>query len=805
MEEKGTALQEAYRRKQTNKLRLIEDLWQKLTRLKWSQESFTLLGRLARDMAQTARNHDDAPLAGLVLQLVSHIDRCIATGHRPDSGEQARLQTLLDEMRQALSAGQTQEANALRPTTTQTREVFVVATRDDSNPLLTHLEDSGFQARQLNHPAEAETLLVQLSPLAVILAVDFPEKPLAGIELLARLRTRTEWRTPVFFIAERDDLAARLAAVRAGGAGYFTKPLAIPALLERLSQQLFNAWTQEGYSVLIVDDTLTEAQEMGRSLKAHGITAHLTTQPLQVMQALERFKPDLVLLDLDLAEVNGLELAKVLRQHPLCDGLPMVLLSDPATLDQRLLQLQEEADDLLTKPVNANYLGWIVKHRLSRARIVHAKLSTLSHKDGVSGLYNRPYFLAQLERAVTTLEGSPPAIAVMLIMLDNLRSIREATHVAAADNIVAQAAKRLRKALGPGGKTARFGDAMFAVMFSSADHQMLLTIARAVRDALEKDLYKVDQHTARLHTCIGISSAEAGEQDHLALIQQADLACSLARDKGERIYLHNPTADPKLAESHQQHLLEEITEAVRQERLSLLFQPIVSLRGDQSERYEVLLRMHNSEGRELLPETVFGLTQQHPLAKALDRWVIARAIGLLSERRDRIPLRTLFINISPATLQDQVLAVWLRERLEQARVKPKQLVFEVAQETAERYLEDSRQFLAQSRSLGCGFALERFGRRADAVSLLNTLAVDYVKLDAQLIQDLGGSQAQKARQQLKNLVQSLEAFNTTVIVSGIEDLQTLPVLWSCGVNYVQGFFLQRPHEEMSYDFSGGVL
>jgi hypothetical protein len=81
---------------------------------------------------------------------------------------------------------------------------------------------------------------------------------------------------------------------------------------------------------------------------------------------------------------------------------------------------------------------------------------------------------------------------------------------------------------------------------------------------------------------------------------------------GEHIQIYNPQADPKLQTSQQQHLLDDIREAVQQQRMNLMFQPIVSMQGDQGERYEVLLRMHK-EGRELLPETVFGVTQRHRL------------------------------------------------------------------------------------------------------------------------------------------------------------------------------------------------
>jgi EAL domain-containing protein (putative c-di-GMP-specific phosphodiesterase class I) len=119
---------------------------------------------------------------------------------------------------------------------------------------------------------------------------------------------------------------------------------------------------------------------------------------------------------------------------------------------------------------------------------------------------------------------------------------------------------------------------------------------------------------------------------------------------------------------HQQHLLEEIREAVQQQRMNLLFQPIVSLRGDTTERYEVLLRMRNREGWELLPETVFSLVKRHRIGMVLDRWVIAHSIRVLRERRAHGRSAILFINISPTILQDDELLNWLAGGLQKTGV-----------------------------------------------------------------------------------------------------------------------------------------
>jgi diguanylate cyclase (GGDEF)-like protein len=392
----------------------------------------------------------------------------------------------------------------------------------------------------------------------------------------------------------------------------------------------------------------------------------------------------------------------------------------------------------------------------------------------------------------------------MLVMLDNLRAVRESTDVATSDAVVRQAARRLQKTLGSDVHPARFADGIFAAVIEGADKSTLLAGANAVRTAIEGNAYRYSGHSLQLTACIGIGIGGGGEQSFLTLIQHADLACSLAREAGaDRVHIHEPVAEAGSGLTPKRDLLDEIREAVEQEQMNLLFQPIVCLRGDEEERYEVLLRMRNADGRELLPETVFGVTQHHELGLALDRWVIAECIRILGERTDRTSTTTFFVNLLPATLEDDSVVDWLQEALAREQVDGGRIVFEVAEADARVHLEPLKRFMQRVTALGCRLSLERFGRGVDSIRLLSGLTAGYAKLDAAFVQDLVGSATKQ--QQLKELVQALEGVGTVPILGGVENLNTLPVLWSCGINFVQGFFLQRPHEKMSYDFAGGAF
>ncbi len=791
--------------KLVNHLKLIEDLWQKLYYVKWNPKSFAMLARLAQEMAHNAQRINDERLLILVVQFEQHVKHCAATGGLIGEADRQRLLALIDALRFILVTSATPgmaDEPRTRPLLASHPEIFLI-TPDAESPLQAKLRDSSYRVRMMTSLADADARLHERIPGAIIIDMDFPEGPDQVLALITTVRAEVGLRAPVLFLAERNDMAARLDAVRVGGSAYFNKPLDSDEILSVLRELLLPQTSAGYYRVLIVNDRPAEAWEMAGALEEQGLTPRVVIQPLQVFQDIYRFGPDLLLIDLDLKEVNGADLAQAVAQHQDCDILPMLLLCFPADVAHYLTNLDAPGASLLIKPVPTSYLCWEVKQRLRRARTMRVKLSLLSDSDTVSSLYNRRRFMILMERALESIGLRLQSLTVVFVMLDNLRTIRDSVGVAIADEVIGQAAVRLRQVLNAEQPAARFSDAIFTIMVPNLQGEPLLKLARRIRDALETGFYKVGEQALLLRTNIGLATATNRSQDHLMLIQRADSACGLAREvKGERIYLQQsaPQIKSDLEASSRGRVVDQVREILEHERLWLVFQPIASIRGDINERYEVLLRLRDDQGQELVPGSVFGVIYNHALGLALDRWVIDHTLELLRQRQSTT---TAFIKLLPVTLQDKTLSVWLRERLEQTGVEAQRIVFEVAESSAERSLRDMFSFLGGIKLLGCGFCLDRFGRGTDSLGLLKNLGADYVKLDMHFVNNLGKDARKQV--QLKELVQNLDALGAATIIGGVEDVQAMPILWSLGIDLIQGFFLQHPFSEMSYDFSTGTF
>lgn len=797
--------QDSQRLQLANHLKLTEDLWQKLYYVKWNPKSFAMLARLAQEMLKSAQTLGDDRLINLTAQLEHHVKICVTAGTPPHEAERQRLTALLDALRYLLATDHAvgaAEDLRTRPLLAPQPEIFLIAP-DEKPYLVAKLEDSAYRVRKINSLAEAEQRLRERIPGAAIVDVDFPEGPEAAVGLITTLREQIRLRMPILFLAERNDMAARLDAVQAGSAAYFNKPYDSDEVLGVLRELLLPQTAQGYYRVLIVNDRPAEAWEIAGALEEQGITPLVVIQPLQVLREIHQFRPDLLIIDLDIKEISGSELARVIAQHREFDILPMILLCFPADTAHYLITLDAPGASLLAKPASISYLCWEVRQRLHRARATRVKLNLLTENDSVSGLFNRQRFLTLLERAIETLGLRTQSLALVFVMMDNLRAIRDSAGVATADEVVGQAASRLRQLLTYEQQAARFSDAIFAVLVPNLLGEPLLRLIRRIRDTLETGFYKVGEHALLLRTSIGVATATDRGQDPLLLIQRADSACGLAREvKGERLYVQQ---DPNAAKrdheaSSRARMLQQVEEIIEHERLWLLFQPIASMRGDANERYEALLRLRDSEGQEIVPGSVFGVVYNHQLGQTLDRWVIDHALEILRQRRQTT---TLFIKILPITMQDRTFSGWLRERLEQTGVEAQHLVFAVAEATAERSLRDMFAFLGGIKLLGCGFCLDRFGRGTDSLGLLKNLGADYVKLDMYFVNNLAKDAKKQA--QLRILVEGLETLGAATVVGGVEEVKTMPILWSLGVDLIQGFFLQRPYREMSYDFSGAAF
>lgn len=258
------------------------------------------------------------------------------------------------------------------------------------------------------------------------------------------------------------------------------------------------------------------------------------------------------------------------------------------------------------------------------------------------------------------------------------------------------------------------------------------------------------------------------------------------------------TKEPRQEQSDEAWVA-HLRDALQAERMRLLFQPIVSLRGHPGERFEVFLRALDETGEAIDAAEFLSRAERAGMAGELDRWVLTHAIGKLAEMCVRGTNTIFFVKLTADSLQDFQLSSWLRECLSERPVPPGSLVLSIKERIAVKHLKQAKTLLKDLRELQCGFALDAFGAGLNPAQLLKTLPVDYLKVDRSLMEGIATNTAQQ--ENLRKIVNISKSVGAENIVQYVEEATALSALWGMGVNFIQGYFLRAPSESLDYDFS----
>lgn len=788
------------------KLFHIQALWEKLLFVKWDTAAFELLRRLVHGLVGSAGSQGAPDVGQVARSLDGQLQVLLEQNVPPDDAQRGQINGILQHLARVIleqqSKGRAPERRRVErevPAPSSTRRLYLL--EDDAHQaelLALRFSHYGYAVRTFSTAAELRQGIQRRVPDLILSDVMLPQGPLAGIEAIAALREEVAHDIPVLFMSARGDLAARLAAVRAGAAGYFLKPLDIDELFRRVDELMQRQVSN--YKVLIVDDEEQLASTYALVLQQAGLVTKVLSQPLQILQVLYQFRPDLVLMDLHLPGCTGVELMHLIRQDADNASLPIVFVSgetDPVTHNKVLGQ---GADLFLMKPVAPEQLVAAVANRVGRAHALSRRIHFLSQQDPLTGLLNHRAFLGHLDNHVAEMQGGEVEAALIYIEVDQARNLRDKLGIAVADLLLADLAARIKERLYRASHLAYLMDGCFCALVRGIGLAEARELAEKLAATIAADVFSAERESVSMTLSLGISPLSAKYSDGAAWMSMAALACDIARQAGgNRVELQREVADDLAVKEHNARCAALLREALDGNKFYCLYQPIASLRGKPVERYDVLLRVRDADGREIPAARILDVANAEGLLTQLDRWVVQHVLGKLKSRAQTGGKTVFFIKLSGQSLGDAAFADWLEAVLKAGDINGRQLVFEVTESDASTAVRAANQLFSRLRRLGCGIALEHFGASLSAAQLLSHLPVDYVKIDASFVRDLVTSPAN--RDSVRSILSQAGEAGAMVIAGFVEDASSLGALWQCGVHFIQGNFLQEPDERLGFDFS----
>ena len=346
----------------------------------------------------------------------------------------------------------------------------------------------------------------------------------------------------------------------------------------------------------------------------------------------------------------------------------------------------------------------------------------------------------------------------------------------------------------------------WAVMVSAEGKQQALDLIDGFRQTIEELMLEVKEKTVRPSVTFGGARLDTEGFDSLttAIEDTLDSAFSTAQaaaESGEGNRVELPSLDNANSELDDEanRVLVLINEAIESQKFKLLFQPIISLRGDSDEHYEVFLRMMDRNGEQMAPNEFLRTAIENGVAGKIDRWVILQSIKMLSNHRSKGHNTRLTINVTSNSVADGEFIQWLGVAVKAARLPSDAVIFQITERDASNYIRQTREFVEGLKNMHCRSSLSRFGLAAEPFEILRHIPVDFVKLDGSHIESL--AEDPNLKDQVTGMIQQLQGSGKLTIVPMVESANVLSALWQAGANYIQGHYLQQPSTSMDYDFS----
>ncbi|MCB1629806.1 MAG: EAL domain-containing protein, partial [Xanthomonadales bacterium] len=419
--------------------------------------------------------------------------------------------------------------------------------------------------------------------------------------------------------------------------------------------------------------------------------------------------------------------------------------------------------------------------------------------DLVTGLANRQHFLSEMEKAVSSAISGKIDQALLYVELDGYRRTLDSIGVGSADLLLADVASCLGEQVGEQDLVARFSDHTFTVLANNRSHAECATFAETIAKAIDSKIFEVGQQSVSMTASVGVCLlTEKISRVQDVLERAAESARSASEEGGNRVVVFDPSAKEKAQAEKDQHWLSLIKDALNKDGFVLFYQPMISLQGAEGEYYEILLRMSSPKG-EIMPNNFLPVAAKHGLLPHIDRWVIGKAISILAERLQQGSRCTFFVKISPESIQDGTILQWLAQQLKQAKLPGKHLVLEMPESKVVTNLKPARLLAQGLTQLHCGFTLEQFGSGLNSFQLLKHVPAKYIKIDRSYMADLPKHKENELK--VRELCDEARGVGREVIAEFVEDAASMSILFSCGVSFVQGNFLQEPEKVMSYEFN----
>ena len=430
----------------------------------------------------------------------------------------------------------------------------------------------------------------------------------------------------------------------------------------------------------------------------------------------------------------------------------------------------------------------VVPARPKDDRALEVNLEDAVRRDSSTGLLHRRALLEGLaERLATPVTAGVRYIAA--IKPDKFASIEKDVGVLASEEFLIEFANLIKGHLNPKDIAGRLGGVSVLVLLERGNEHDVEVWSEQLVQKAARHVVKIKDKALSVTCTVGLTVVPTADANLDAVIADAIESCRKGRHRGGNQVFTSDDADTDArVKSYDTVWVKHIKAALMENRFRLVQQPVASLQGDDSGMFDVLVRMIDGQGKEVLPAEFMAAAERNDLLKNIDRWVVGASLAFAAQRKPGC----LFVRLSRETVKDPSFLDWLDNHIRAARADPARLCFQVTEGVAASHITQTQTLGENLRKRGFRFALDNFGAGRDPQGLIGSVPLDFIKIDGALIQSL--TTDQEIQTKVRGLVEAARHREIQTIAERVENANTMAVLWQLGVQYIQGYFVNAPEE-----------
>ncbi|MFG0321470.1 EAL domain-containing protein [Pseudomonas sp. zjy_15] len=536
--------------------------------------------------------------------------------------------------------------------------------------------------------------------------------------------------------------------------------------------------------ILIVDDQSSDREVLQGSVSSFG-EVHVAHDGREALQVAGEYRPDLILIDIELPDMNGFALCRAIKTDPkLCDAA-VLFVSSHTQCDNQVRALEFGGVGFIQKPINVPVVRAHVRAHLN----LRNEAKRLSYFDALTGLPNRQLFTNRAAQSIQQAQSNGSKVALLLLDLDHFKSINDSLGHSVGDAILKCVAERLASSVRPQDTVSRPGGDEFVILLPQ------VVRLEAIGDLCEQLLrtlaspMQIGEKRYSITTSIGVSIYPEDSTDLEALYSHADAAMYQAKREGRnRSRFFSRTLETS---TRARHMLEQhMRSALEQGVFEVFYQPKMDARTGCMRGMEALIRCRQPDGTLLSPGEFIPVAEETGLIVPLGRQVLTQACKdacLLMDSGFQVPVS---VNISAVQFREDNFFDMIRRGLQDSGLPAYLLELEITEGVLADNVVKARETLEALKRMGVRLAIDDFGTGYSSLSYLKQLPIDVLKIDQSFVRDMLDDHSDAAI--IEAIVRMGQALGLELIAEGVENQEQAISLMALGCWLMQGYHYCRP-------------